>query len=211
MLQWRDKAVEPQADQRSEQWFFYHLGRRLRERLAGSTDERDRPLLDLAWDYEAPGGEPSGADVLRHINGYDLTTGRLVNGYLDLKADGSTSCGCWIYSGVFADGVNQAARRKPRTEQGRTALEWGWAWPYNRRVLYSRASADPQGRPWSERKRYIWWDAEAGQWTGDDVPDFERTKPPDYEPPDDAVGVAALRGDDPFVMQADGKGWLFVP
>ena len=51
MLQWREKAVEPPGDARSELWFFYHLGRILREKLAGSTDERDRPLLDLAWDY----------------------------------------------------------------------------------------------------------------------------------------------------------------
>ena len=84
----------------------------------------------------------------------------------------------------------------------------------NRRVLYNRASCDPQGRPWSERKKLIWWDqdkGEAGEWTGYDVPDFEKTKPPDYRPPEGAVGVEALRGDDPFVMQADGKAWLFAP
>jgi formate dehydrogenase major subunit len=211
MLQWREKAVEPKGDQRSELWFFYDLGLRLRARLAHSTDDRDRPLLDLAWDYDAPGGEPSAADVLRRVSGYDLTTGRLVDGYLDLKADGSTSCGCWIYSGVFADDVNQAARRKSRFDQGFYAHEWGWVWPYNRRILYNRASADPEGRPWSERKACIWWDAARGEWVGDDIPDFERTKPPDYVPPPDAVGPAALRGDDPFVMQADGKGWLFAP
>ena len=68
----------------------------------------------------------------------------------------------------------------------------------------------PAGRPWSERKKFIWWDAEKGEWTGHDVPDFE-SKPPDYRPPEGAVGVEALRGDDPFIMQADGKGWLFAP
>jgi len=211
MLQWRDKALEPKGDQRSELWFFYHLGRRLKARLAGSTAERDRPMLDLAWDYEVEGDEPSADDVLRHINGHDLSTGRVVNGYLELKADGTTSCGCWIYSGVYAGGVNQSRRRKPGSEQDLTALEWGWAWPYNRRILYNRASADPAGRPWSERKKLVWWDAERGEWTGQDVPDFQATKAPDFEPAPDAVGPAALRGDDPFVMQADGKGWLFAP
>jgi formate dehydrogenase major subunit len=211
MVQWREKALEPKGDQRSELWFFYHLGRLLRERLADSADVRDRPLLDLNWNYEMHGDEPQADSVLRAINGYDLSTNTLVNGYMELKADGSTSCGCWIYSGVYADGVNQAARRKPRGEQDEYALEWGWVWPYNRRILYNRASADPQGRPWSERKKCVWWDAEKGEWTGYDVPDFEKTKPPDYEPPEDAVGPAALRGDDPFVMQADGKGWLFAP
>ncbi|HEY7052351.1 MAG TPA: formate dehydrogenase, partial [Mycobacterium sp.] len=208
-LQWREKAVEPPGDARSESWFFYHLGRILREKLSGSTDERDRPLLDLSWDYEMEGDEPSGEDVLRRINGIDVTTGRAVSGYTELKADGTTMCGCWIYSGVYADEVNQAARRKPLDD-----AEWGWVWPMNRRVLYNRASADPQGRPWSERKKLVWWDPEngaKGEWTGDDVPDFEKTKPPDYRPSADAVGVEALRGDDPFVMQADGKGWLFAP
>jgi formate dehydrogenase major subunit len=212
MLQWREKAVEPPGDARSELWFMYHLGRILREKLAGSTDERDRPLLDLSWDYAMQGDEPSGEDVLRRISGIDLTIGRAVNNYLDLKADGSTACGCWIYSGVYADEVNQAARRKPRDQNDDG--EWGWTWPMNRRVLYNRASADLQGRPWSERKKLIWWDenkGDKGQWTGYDVPDFEKNKSPEYRPPEGAVGADALRGDDPFIMQADGKGWLFAP
>src|SRR3954468_334955 len=136
MLQWREKAVEPPGDARSELWFFYHLGRILREKLAESTDERDRPLLDLSWDYAMEGDEPSGEDVLRRINGVDLVTGRAVDNYLSLKADGSTMCGCWIYSGVYADEVNQAARRKPRDQHDDG--EWGWTWPMNRRVLYNR-------------------------------------------------------------------------
>jgi len=210
MLQWREQAVEPPGDARSELWFFYHLGRILREKLAYSIDARDRPLLDLSWDYALDGDEPSGEDVLRRISGVDLTTGRAVDNYLDLKADGSTMSGCWIYSGVYADEVNQAARRTPRTEQAHDD-DWGWTWPMNRRILYNRASADPQGRPWSERKKLVWWDEAQGEWTGHDVPDFERKKSPDYRPPEGAVGVEALRGDDPFIMQADGKAWLFAP
>jgi formate dehydrogenase major subunit len=217
MLQWRDKAVEPQGDQRSELWFAYHLGRRLREKLAGSADERDRPLLDLAWDYKTDDddqgwdAEPDGADVLRRINGIDLRTGKAVSSYLELRADGSTACGCWIYSGVYAGEVNQARRRKSRFETGPYDAEWGWTWPANRRVLYNRASADPQGRPWSERKALVWWDADKEEWTGHDTPDFEKTKPPDYRPADGAQGPAALHGDDAFIMQSDGKAWLFAP
>jgi formate dehydrogenase major subunit len=211
MLQWRDQAVEPSGDQRSELWFFHHLGKRLKERLAGSTDERDRPVLDLAWDYRTEGDEPSAADVLRHINGIDLRSGRTVDSYVDLRADGTTACGCWIYSGVYADEVNQARRRKPRFEQGPYEAEWGWTWPLNRRVLYNRASADPEGRPWSERKALVWWDEERGEWTGHDIPDFERTKPPGHRPPEGTSGPQALAGDDAFIMMADGKAWLFAP
>jgi formate dehydrogenase major subunit len=213
LLQWREKAVDPPGDARSELWFFYHLGRLVREKLAGSTLPRDRAVLDLAWDYplHPPHDEPGAEAVLREINGYEVSTGRPLSAFTELKDDGSTAGGCWIYTGVYANGVNQAARRKPGAEQSWVAPEWGWAWPANRRILYNRASADPDGRPWSERKAYVWWDPEKGEWTGHDVPDFVRTLAPDHRPDPDASGPQRLAGDDPFVMQGDGKGWLYVP
>lgn len=215
MLQWHHKAVEPPGDCRSELQFFYELGKRIRAKLADSTDERDRPLLDLTWDYpEDEHGEPDADAVLQEVNGRHLTgdkAGELLSSYTEMKADGSTSGGCWIYTGVYAGGTNHAASRKPGREQNLTALDWGWAWPANRRILYNRASADPDGRPWSERKRYVWWDEAQQKWVGEDVPDFEATKPPSYRADPAQGGPAGLAGDDPFVMQADGKGWLFTP
>jgi formate dehydrogenase major subunit len=91
------------------------------------------------------------------------------------------------------------------------AAEWGWAWPANRRILYNRASADPEGKPWSERKKYIWWDEEQNKWVGRDVPDFKATKPPSYRPGPDARGDDAIPGDGPFIVNGDGLGWLFAP
>jgi formate dehydrogenase major subunit len=212
LLQWHHKAVEPEGDCRSDLWFYYHLGRIIREKLAGSGDERDRPVLELQWHYPTAGeiAEPSAEAVLREINGTG-PDGRALAAYTELAADGSTTCGCWIYCGCFAGETNQPARRKPGREQSWVAPEWGWAWPANRRILYNRASADPEGRPWSERKRYVWWDDEAGKWTGEDVPDFQPDKRPDYVPPEGAKAQDAIRGDHPFIMQADGRGWLFVP
>jgi formate dehydrogenase major subunit len=218
MLQWRHKAVEPEGDCRSELHFFFHLGRMMKERLAASTRERDRALQALTWDYstEGPQDEPSGDEILREINGYHLSgekAGQLLDTFVDMKADGSTSGGCWIYTGVYAGGVNRADKRVSWKDQGsaNSANEWGWAWPLNRRVLYNRASADPDGKPWSERKALVWWDEEQQRWTGHDVPDFQLTKPPSYRPPPGATGPDALAGDDPFIMQADGKGWLYAP
>ena len=212
LLQWHDKAVEPVGDVRSELWFFYHLGRLVRERLAGSTDPRDRAVLDLTWEYPLEGlhGDPDAEAVLAEINGWDAE-GKPLSTYGQLKDDGSTRCGCWIYCGCNADGVNQTRRRKPATEQSWVAPEWGWAWPANRRLLYNRASADPDGQPWSERKRYVWWDEEHDTWTGADVPDIDAHKRPDYVPPPDAKAADALSGHDPFIMQSDGKAWLYVP
>jgi formate dehydrogenase major subunit len=212
MVQWHHKATEPVADQRSDLWFTHQLGRRIRERLAGSEDEMDRPVLDLTWDYPLGGehDDPDAEAVLAEISGW-RADGEMLSAYTELKADGSTSCGCWIYCGSYAEGVNQTARRKPAGEQNWTGGEWAWAWPANRRILYNRASADPEGRPWSERKALVWWDEDAGKWTGHDTPDFEAVKPPGYRPSADATGPAALAGDDPFIMQADGRGWLYAP
>ena len=212
LLQWHFKAVEPKGDVRSELWFAYHLGRRIREKLASSTDVKDRPVQQLTWRYPTVGEteEPSAEAVLREINGTNEKDEAL-GSYLEVKADGTTACGCWIYCGVFAGEENLAARRKPHWEQGQVPLEWAWAWPSNRRILYNRASADPDGKPWSERKRYVWWDEEQRKWTGHDVPDFVESKPPDYVPPEGAEAEDAIRGDHPFVLQADGNGWLYVP
>jgi formate dehydrogenase major subunit len=230
MLQWHDKAVDPLGDSRSDAWFLYNLGKRLKQLYAGSTDPRDQPLLRLTWDYdfaERPRlpdgtlsrieGEPDLEKVLQEINGCKLNetdprTGRpkLLSGFGELKDDGSTACGCWIYSGVFPEpGRNRARERK----LGDNPLqpEWGFAWPDNRRLMYNRASADPDGRPWSERKKLIWWDAASRRWVGLDRPDFEPEKPPDYRPPAGATGMAAIAGNQPFIMKPDGVGWLYAP
>ncbi|OFT86287.1 formate dehydrogenase [Corynebacterium sp. HMSC29G08] len=215
LLQWRFQAKQPPGDADSDLQFFYELGLRLKERVKDSTDPRDLPLQSITWDYDLDAhGEIDAESVLREINGYFLEgprKGQLVDSFADLKADGTTSSGCWIYSGVFAGGVNRSANKRPGSEQDEMALDWGWAWPLNRRVLYNRASADADGKPWSERKKLVWWNEDAERWESPDVVDFPVNKAPDYKPDRDAVGPDALAGDDPFIMQPDGKGWLFAP
>ena len=196
----------------------------MKKRYAGSTRKRDRGLLNLTWDYEYDEpprlpdgtlsriqGEPDNQKVLREINGYTVADNRVVRGFSELHDDGSTACGCWIYSGVMPEeGVNRARSRK-RTPGKYTSPEWGFAWPHNRRMLYNRASADPEGRPWSERKKYVWWDESRKCWTGVDEPDFEPEKDPGYRPGPDANGMSAIAGNAPFIMKPDGVGWLFAP
>ena len=213
LLQWHWQATEPKEDCRSDLWFYFHLGRMIKQKLADSHEERDLLVKALRWEYPTHSQiqEPDAEAVLQEISGHTIETGELLEGYPKLAGDGSTLCGCWIYCGVFKDGINQAARKKPHWQQGHAAPEWAWAWPANRRLIYNRASADPEGRPWSERKRYVWWDADEQKWTGLDVPDFQETKAPSYVPPDEAKAQDAIAGNHPFVMQADGRSWLFVP
>ena len=147
--------------------------------------------------------------VLKEINGYTMADRVPVKTFTDLKDDGSTAAGAWIYTGVYPEeGVNKAAAR---VSDDYTSLGWGFAWPANRRILYNRASADPSGKPWSERKKYVWWDPAQRQWTGYDVPDFQATKPPGYKGVWSKGGMDALDGDAPFIMKPDGKAWLFAP
>ena len=212
LLQWHHKAILPPGDCQSELDFMYKLGLRLQELYRDSTLERDKGIQDLAWSYptEGPKNEIVAEAVLKEINGYTIADGKPVPDFVSLKADGSTASGCWIYSGSYKDGVNMTARRKPGAEQNAAAQEWGWAWPANRRMLYNRASADPEGKPWSERKKYVWWDEAQKKWTGEDTPDFIVDRPPSYRPGPNARGKETISGADPFVMQSDGKGWLLA-
>ena len=216
LLQWHDKALDPPGDARSELWFMHHLFKRVQRHYAGSQAGRDWPIVNLTWDYpeHGPIREPDAEAVLKEIGGFDIASGEPVAGFGELKDDGSTASGCWIYAGCYKDGVNQTRRRDPGdldAEGGWVSPEWAWAWPANRRILYNRASADPQGRPWSERKKLVWWDEAEGKWTGYDVPDFPPDKQPSYKPEPDSKGMAAIAGTDPFIMMADGKGWLYSP
>jgi formate dehydrogenase major subunit len=218
MLQWHERAVEPPGECRSDLWFVFELGCRLKAKAAIDTRPWNEGLRALTWDYPTVGrhGEPTAEAVLREINGYRVERGSQteplyehVQSFTELAADGSTSCGCWIYSGVFpAPGQNRARARQARGPYGHG---WGYAWPSDRRILYNRASARPDGTPWSDAKALVWWDDRAGEWTGHDTPDFPRGKPPSYAPAASVEGEAAIGGDAAFMMHADGAGWLWVP
>lgn len=74
-------------------------------------------------------------------------------------------------------------------------LNWAWAWPANRRILYNRASCDPSGKPFNPQRNLISWNGK--QWTGADVPDFKVDEDP-------AGGMG------PFIMNAEGVARFFA-
>jgi formate dehydrogenase major subunit len=223
VVQWHERALDPPGDCRSDAWFIYELGKRLRARIARERLQRDAGLLALTWDYEprdmgvsalatSPvAGEPDLERVLQEINGYSVADGSQLGGGAELRDDGTTASGSRLYCGVYPAADRNLARRFDGSCVGSIANDWRWAWPGDSRILYNRCSADAQGRPWSERKKLVWWDEARACWTGLDVPQFNRTKPPGYVPPPGARGDAALAGDAPFLAHTDGRGWLFVP
>jgi formate dehydrogenase major subunit len=243
LIQWHDKAVDPPDDARSDIWFTVHLGRLLKERYAQSTEPRDRPIQALVWNFVDERAnrewrikdEPSSELILKEINGYLWTKDKPLEGkplvsFGDLKDDGSTACGAWIYTGVYAptaknpDGHNHAANR---SGDDWVALGWGFAWPANRRLMYNRASADLEGNPWPKEHRlarqyaeesgvrgmrgYVYWEPTQNRWVGLDVPDFTLNKAPTAKAQPHGVGLDYQSGTDPFIMKADGKGGLYVP
>ena len=135
--------------------------------------------------------EPSAEAVLREINGCD-DEGQRSPAYKQLKDDGSTACGCWIYCGVYADERNQAARRKPHGS--RTARRSSGA-GRGRRTGGSSTTAPRPTRPASRGPSAS---ATSGgtrsraSGRAHDAPDFDADKRPDYEPPDGAEGRDAI-------------------
>jgi formate dehydrogenase major subunit len=205
------------------------LAVRLIAKAKESTDPLDQPLRALDWWYpEDKQGAAETEAVLAEINGWHNDPqpnadgvmfglncegqphhGPQLNGYPELKDDGSTSCGCWIYSGVLGpDKINKANARQSKDYLGHG---WGFSWPGDRRIIYNRASASPTGEPWSERKKLVWWDQAQSKWTGVDVPDFPVGKPPDYRPTRQEKGLDAIPGNAPFILHEDGLGWIYVP
>ncbi|HYZ17378.1 MAG TPA: formate dehydrogenase-N subunit alpha, partial [Candidatus Acidoferrum sp.] len=216
LVQFHEKAVDPPGDARSDLGFAYELGRRLKALYAGSTRAIDRPLLDLTWDYESEDpheralGEPDIDKIMREMNGYEIATGRHLRGPTEIRDDGSTACGAWVYCGMFPEpDVNLTRRRTP--DDGTIVNPgWAWSWPSNSRILYNRASADPDGKPWSEHKKLVWWDEAEERWTGLDSPDFPLHTPPSYRAPDGARGLEAIDGDAPFPMLEYGRSEIFA-
>ena len=230
LIQWRDAVAAAPGEAKEDIWMLDRLCQGLKAAYRGSTAAKDRPILDLVWSYGDP---PSASAVAREINGVAVEdvkdaagkvlveAGKTVPGFATIAAaqPGSVACGNWIYSGYFHpvdDGTGTlmpACKRRGLSDPGGLGIYpfWGWAWPANRRILYNRAAARPDGSPWAEDKKLIWWDAAQKKWLGYDVPDFPPTKAPDAVADPGGLGLAAQNGSAAFLMKSDGKAWLFAP
>lgn len=197
-MQYRWQGIPPKGESKADLEIVHMLARRLKELYKNENTPAAKQINALYWEY-GDSDHPDIDLVCRDINGFDWKTRKQIKTFGDLKDDGSTTAGCWIYTGFYPEDENLAKRRDNTDEGMGNFLNWSFAWPANRRVLYNRAGADLNGKPWSEDRVGIYWDAAQGKWVGYDVPDFAATKAP-----------SDPTFNDPFLMQTDGKGAIFA-
>jgi len=196
-MQWRYKAANPPGVALPDGDIMYELFKKVRALYEKDKGVFPEPILGLKWDYETSGHFDI-HKVAKEINGYDLTTGKLMANFVGLKDDGTTSCGNWLYSGSYNESGNMAARRKKTDPTGLGLYpEWSWCWPINRRIIYNRASVDLDGKPRDPKRPLLKWDAEGKKWIGD--------------VPDNAVPPMGKDGAYPFIMKPDGVASIFGP
>ncbi len=206
-LQWHWPGATPPGDARPDTWIMSNIFLRVRELYRTEGGKFPDPILNLTWEYEDQ-YEPSSMELAKEMNGRALATlydpadpakvvveaGKQLPNFAVMRDDGSTMSGCWIYAGSWTEGGNMMARRDNH-DPGNVGLflNWTFAWPANRRILYNRASADLQGKAWDPERKLIEWDGV--KWSGFDVPDIGVTAKPEE------VG--------PFIMNPEGSGRLF--
>jgi formate dehydrogenase major subunit len=208
-LQWHWKGAEPPGEARSDLRIMGEIFARMRALYVAEGGSYPDPIVKLSWPYSNP-SSPGPEELAREYSGKalrDLTdpktptlvvrkAGEQLAGFGELRDDGSTSSGCWIFCGAWGPTGNLMARRdnSDPTGIGQT-INWAWAWPANRRVLYNRASCDPAGKPFNPARKLIAWNGTA--WSGADVPDFKADEDP-------AAGMG------PFIMNAEGVARFFA-
>lgn len=193
--QWKHAVLPATGEIRDDNWVLGNVYLRLQTLYREEGGALPGPVLSLYWPYSDP-ENPGMEELAMEINGTDLTTGLQLPSFADLRDDGTTASGDWIYCGSWTEDGNQMDRRGTDDPTGLGFFhDWAWSWPLNRRILYNRASADDAGRPWDSTRPGISWDGAA--WVGD-VPDF-----PTDSAPDQHEGA--------FIMTGEGVARLFAP
>jgi formate dehydrogenase major subunit len=209
-LQWKWAAVPTPGEAKLDQEILTRIFLKVRDLYKKEGGAFPDPILNLTWNYTTP-LNPSLSEVAKELNGRAITdvedkptqttmkAGQQLPGYSWLRDDGSTASGNWIWCGSWTEAGALTQRRGTDDPSGLGIYpNWAWSWPMNRRVLYNRASCDPDGKPWDPARRQVWWNESQKKWVGNDIPDFKADSAPK-----DRMG--------PFIMNPEGVGRLFVP
>jgi formate dehydrogenase major subunit len=205
--QWKWKAIDPPGSAKNDQEILARIVLAVKELYRAEGGALPEAIAGLSWSYTNP-INPDLGEVLKEINGKALVdipdpkdktklvraAGQQLDGFAQLTDDGSTMCGNWLYSGSYTEAGNNTARRSSVDSTGLGMFHnWAFSWPANRRVMYNRASADKDGKPWDPSRSGIKWNGE--KWVGD-VPDMKvDAKPGEF-------GA--------FIMNPEGVGRLFA-
>ncbi len=195
-VQWRYKAVNPVGASKSDLDIVDLIFREVRALYQKEGGKFPDPILKATWNYTHPGEhEPDPKLVAREINGYMTKSGKQIGTFMDLKDDGSTACGNWIYCGSFTEDGNMMARRGVKDTSQKIGLypEWSWCWPLNRRIIYNRAAVKRNGEPWDQKRWVVKWTG--SKWKGDVV---------------DGGPLAGPDKKNPYIMNGEGVGKLFA-
>jgi formate dehydrogenase-N alpha subunit len=210
-LQWHWKGAEPPGEARNDQEIIAGIFLKLKAMYKKDGGAFPDPILNLTWRHKQP-AHPAPDELAKEFSGRAIKdvmdpkdpakvlvkAGEQLNGFAELRDDGSTACGCWIFAGAWSEKGNLMARRDNADPYGiGQNLNWSYAWPANRRVLYNRASCDADGAPFDPSRKLVGWDAAAGKWTGSDIPDFKADSAP-------ADGMG------PFIMNPEGVARFFA-
>jgi formate dehydrogenase major subunit len=206
-IMWKWRAADPYFEARTDIDVLADLFMRIRKLYEKDGGKGAEPLMAVDWSYRDP-LHPHADEILKDLNGKALVdlkdaegkvvraAGTQLASFGEMRDDGSTDGAQWIYTGVYGPTGNLSQRHDNSDPSGMNVFgSWGFAWPANRRILYNRASADPEGKPWSEKKKYVFWNGQ--RWGGADVPDFVPTLAPD-------------KGTGPFIMNPEGVSRLFA-
>ncbi len=208
-LQWHWKGAEPPGEARSDLEIMSGLFLRLRKLYQDGGGKYPDPIVNLSWPYANP-ASPTPEELAKEYSGRALTelkdpkdatkvtrrAGEQLSGFAELRDDGSTASGCWLFCGAWTTAGNQMARRDNADPTGiGQTLNWAWAWPANRRVMYNRASCDVSGKPFNPARKLIAWNGTS--WSGADVPDFKADEDP-------------ANGMGPFIMNPEGVARFFA-
>ena len=201
--QWKDQVLPPQGEARHDHWILAELFQRVKQLYRDKGGKFAPPIMALTLNYKDP-TKPELDELAQEVNGFDLTTKQRLDSFAKLKDDGTTTAGDWIYTGSYPESGNLMKRRAGTQDVQKndpTGMGffpgWAWSWPLNRRVLYNRASADLNGRPWDRARPGIAWDQAQQKWVGD-VPDY----PPTMDP-------KSPKAWGPFIMTGEGTARLF--
>jgi formate dehydrogenase major subunit len=208
VLQWHWQGADGPGEAKSDLEIMSGLWLRIREAYRKNGGKYPDPILKMSWPYADP-ESPTPEEIAMEFSGKALADvtdptdktkvlakkGEQLASFAQLRDDGSTASGCWIFCGAWTQAGNQMGRRDNSDPTGiGNTLNWAWAWPANRRILYNRASCDVSGKPFDPTRKLIAWNGKA--WTGADIPDFKADEPPE-------------NGMNPFIMNAEGVARFF--